>query len=191
MERFEHAVGILAGTFNPPTRAHLALARSALAVVERVLFALPRAFPHKDFTGASFEDRLEMLRLAVAGEPRFSILTPETGLFIDIARAAAAPGARLLFVCGRDAAERVLGWDYGRPGAIREQLEEFELLVADRAGVYRPPPDLAGRIHRLALGEDLGAISATDVRRRIAGGQPWEHLVPEAIVGRARSIYRR
>src|SRR5438105_1593079 len=75
-------LGILPGTFNPPTRAHLALARAAEAQVDEVLFVLPREFPHKAYEGASFEERIEMLRLAVDGEPRFSIASTDAGLFI-------------------------------------------------------------------------------------------------------------
>src|SRR6201982_2534369 len=79
-------LAILPGAFNPPTRAHLTMAESALAIVDEVLFALPRAFPAKEYTGAGFEARAEMLRAAIAGRPRFSLAAAEQGLFIDIAR---------------------------------------------------------------------------------------------------------
>ena len=36
--------------------------------------------------------------------------------------------------------ERVAAWDYGRPGAWREMLQEFDLLVAPRGGEYLPEP---------------------------------------------------
>ena len=48
-------LGILPGTFNPPTLAHIALARAALAQVDEVLFVLPREFPHKPYQGATFD----------------------------------------------------------------------------------------------------------------------------------------
>ena len=79
-------LAVLPGTFNPPTRAHMALARAALASADEVLFVLPRAFPHKPYSGASFEDRVRMLAAAVADEPRFSIASSDGGLFIEIAR---------------------------------------------------------------------------------------------------------
>jgi nicotinate-nucleotide adenylyltransferase len=186
------ALGVLAGTFNPPTRAHLALASAALSVAGEVVFVLPRRFPHKSYEGASFEDRVRMLELATAGEPRFSIASTDTGLFLDVARAcrrAYGPGVRLLFLCGSDAAERMINWDYGRPGAVAGQLEEFELLVADRQGRYQPPPELRARIHRLPVAEDLGAISATEIRERIRRGQPWRHLAPEAIAAEIERCY--
>src|SRR5579863_363849 len=40
-----HSLGVLPAAFNPPTRAHLALARAALGIVEEVLLVLPREFP--------------------------------------------------------------------------------------------------------------------------------------------------
>ena len=42
-------LGILPGTFNPPTRAHVALAEAALGEVDEALFVLPRSFPHKEY----------------------------------------------------------------------------------------------------------------------------------------------
>lgn len=183
-------LGILAGTFNPPTRAHLALARAALEVVEEVLFVLPREFPHKSYEGAGFGDRLKMLEAALEGQPRCSIGASERGLFADIARECRrAYGERteLYFVCGRDAAERVVKWDYGRPEAFLEQLQEFQLLVASRGGDCQPPEEMRQRIHPLAIEEDW--VSATAVRERIRSGRSWEHLVPEAVVEAARRVY--
>ena len=75
-------MGILPGTFNPPTRAHIALARAAEPYVDEVLFVLPREFPHKQYEGASFSERIEMLRLAAAA-PQFSIASTGGGMFIE------------------------------------------------------------------------------------------------------------
>jgi nicotinate (nicotinamide) nucleotide adenylyltransferase len=198
MEFFRRAVtrparlGVLPGTFNPPTRAHLALAQAALLEVDEVLFVLPRVFPHKNYAGATFEQRIEMLRAALA-DPRCSIAAASRGLFIDIARECRQVYGeleRLAFICGRDAAERIVNWDYGTPAAFTEMLETFELLVAARQGEYLPPRHMRRRIHRLRLPRDWSNVSATEIRKRIARGESWEHLVPEAIVGLAREIYR-
>ena len=40
------------------------------------------------------------------------------------------------------------------------------------------------------LPADVNAISASDVRRRIREGAPWQHLVPDVIVPLVREIYR-
>ncbi|MGA3205220.1 MAG: adenylyltransferase/cytidyltransferase family protein, partial [Bryobacteraceae bacterium] len=108
-------VGVLAGAFNPVTRAHIALADAALRAVDEVICVVPRVYPHKHFHGAALEDRVEMLRIAGAG--RYRIEITEGGLFIDIARELRQTETDVAFVCGRDAAERILHWDYGEAGA--------------------------------------------------------------------------
>ncbi len=187
-------LAVLAGTFNPVTVAHVALGQAGLAYVDEVLFALPRVLPHKPYTGASFEQRIEMLCGALCGQPAFSVAAVDSGLFVEIAdecRAVYGDQARLSFLCGRDAAERVAGWDYGSPGAFAAMLRRFDLLVAARAGDYSPPPEFAKAVRTLRLEGDLHHISATDVRKRIAMGDAWEGLVPNGIVELARKIYSR
>lgn len=182
-------IGVLSGAFNPVTRAHLALVGAALEKVDEVICVVPRAYPHKQFHGASLEDRLEMLHRA-GGHYRVQVV--EGGLLIDIARELKRthPGAEFFFITGRDAAERVVAWDYGEPGAIHRIFEELHLLVASRQGAYDPPDDLRHRIHALELQESFDQVSSTEVRRRMAAGEPWEHLVPGAIVEIVRRIYR-
>ena len=198
VEFFRRAAGsparlaVLSAAFNPPTRAHLALAAASLDHADEALLVLPRVFPHKSYEGPGFEDRLRLVQDAVAHEPRFSVAASERGLFVEIAdelTGAYDDATRLLFVCGRDAAERIVNWDYGEAGAFQKMLDRFELLVAARGGEYAPPPALRARIHALRLPEDYDSISATEVRRRIGAGLPWEHLVPESIVARVRELY--
>jgi nicotinate (nicotinamide) nucleotide adenylyltransferase len=186
-------LGILPGSFNPPTRAHLALAEAALQEVDEVVLVLPGAFPHKTFDGASFAQRAAMLRALPDCCPRLSAATSEGGLFIDIAqecRAAYGLGVQMSFICGRDAAERMVNWDYGKPNAINRMLEMFQLLVAGRDGPYEPPAALRQHIRNLPLPATFDGTSASDVRRRIRAGRDWQHLVPEAIVSIVCQIYR-
>ena len=186
-------LGILPGTFNPVTVAHVALADAALSAVEEVAFVLPRMFPHKPYEGASFDERLEMLCTALAGRGRFSVAASDRGLFVEIAeecRLAYGPTPHLTFLCGRDAAERIAGWDYGRAGAFAEMLGGFDLLVAARGGEYQPPDELRPAIRTLALDGDFTDVSSREVRRRIAAGEAWEHLVPALIREQAGKIYR-
>jgi len=182
-------LGVLAGAFNPVTKAHLALLDASLSIVDEAVCFVPRAYPHKDIHGASLEDRIEMLRRA-GGD--YQIETGEGGLFIEIARHLRAihKHADLYFICGRDAAERVVNWNYGEPGAIERMLDEFHLLVAARQGDYAAPEHVRHRIHRLPIAAGYDELSSSEVRRRIAAGEPWEHLVPESIVDMVRRIYR-
>lgn len=186
-------LGVLAGSFNPPTTAHLQLVDAALGYhVDEVLCVLPRVFPHKQYFGATLEQRVEMLTLAEDGGLPYSVASSEAGLFLDIARECREhydAGVRLYFICGRDAAERVLNWDYGRPGVVEQMLREFQLLVAARQGEFEPPAQFRERIHRLHVRGGFDAVSSTEVRERIARGEPWEHLVPKEISDRVREIY--
>ncbi|MGP0074679.1 MAG: nicotinate-nicotinamide nucleotide adenylyltransferase [Bryobacteraceae bacterium] len=184
-------VGILAGSFNPPTIAHLELVLAASARVDLMVCVVPRVFPHKEYSGATLDQRVEMLDSAGLAIPH-AIAATEQGLFIDIAgefREHYGAGTELSFICGRDAAERILRWDYGRAGVVEEMLGEFELLVAPRGGHFSPPEEFRHRIHVLNIREGHEEVSSTEVRERIARGEAWEHLVPEKIRERVREIY--
>lgn len=185
-------LGILAGTFNPVTIAHLGLAEAGRCVCDEVVFVVPRIFPHKQYSGASLEERIALLNAALIGFPEYSLAVADRGLFVEIAeecRAAYGAGVRLSFLCGRDAAERIAGWEYGDPGAFAAMLREFDLLVARRNGEYLPPADISARIERLPVPDSFDPVSATDVRQRIARGHAWEHLVPPVIRQRVVKIY--
>jgi nicotinate (nicotinamide) nucleotide adenylyltransferase len=184
-------LGILSGSFNPPTIAHFELAKAAGFKVDEVLCVVPRALPHKEYFGATVEQRIEMLLHSGLMVPH-SIASSDAGLFIDIARECRPhydTDTRLYLICGRDAAERILTWDYGRPGVVEEMLDEFELLVAPRGGQYQPRAEFERRIHSLDLKGDHDLVSSSEVRERIRRREPWEHLVPEAIVERVKKIY--
>lgn len=181
---------LLAGAWNPPTRAHVEMARASLRVAECVALVLPRRFPHKGDDGAAFELRAEWLRRIAEREERMAAAISEGGLFLEMAREARELGAgRVLLVCGADAAERIANWDYGEAGGFARQLEEYEMLVAPRAGLYVPPSELAAKFHELELDEAWAEVSSTEVRRRMRAGERWEELVPEAIVESVREAY--
>ena len=200
MHFFKRAAGrprklaVFPGTFNPVTCAHLALAEAALSVSDQVLFVLPEQFPHKAYEGATFPQRAGMLKMALLREPRAAVASTEGGLFLDIARECRdefGPDVQLCFVCGRDAAERIVNWEYPDEYPFREQLEEVGLLVASRQGTYCPPAEYADRIRELPLPGDYDEVSATRLREALAAGNPWEHLAPEALRDEIRLIYSR
>ncbi|MBC7925089.1 MAG: nicotinate-nicotinamide nucleotide adenylyltransferase [Bryobacteraceae bacterium] len=182
-------LGILAGTFNPPTRAHIALAEAALARVDHVLLVIPGQLPHKTWEGASLPQRVDMLR-QVAGE-RVSAAVSEGGLYIDMVREARSlyPDADIYVVCGRDAAERIATWDYGEADAFEGMLSEFRMLVAARRGTWQFPAHLAHAVEHLDAGcwDDY---SSTAVRDALAAGQAWRELVPASLHEVVEEIYR-
>jgi nicotinate-nucleotide adenylyltransferase len=70
-------IGLFGGSFDPVHAGHLHAAQAALQAfaLDRVAFVPARLPPHKPGRVlASGADRLEMLRLATAGEPRFVVL---------------------------------------------------------------------------------------------------------------------
>ena len=69
-------VAFFGGTFDPPHRGHLAVARAAQRALhlDAVLFAPVGAQPLKPLgSTASFDDRVAMTRLAIAGDPAFGV----------------------------------------------------------------------------------------------------------------------
>jgi nicotinic acid mononucleotide adenylyltransferase len=171
--------------------AHVALAAASRAHVDEVLYVVPQTFPHKEYFGATLEQRIELLESLESPIPR-SIASTEQGLLIDIAaecRMEFGAATQLYFLCGRDAAERVLTWDYGRAGVVDEMLNQFQLLVASRKGDFVAPSEFQHRVHPLAIEAGHDQVSSTEVRERIRRGEPWDRLVPESIVERVRQIY--
>jgi nicotinate-nucleotide adenylyltransferase len=81
-------LALFGGSFDPPHRGHVSLARLAMdrLLLDRVLVAPVGSQPLKqEATAASFEDRVEMVRLAFAGEPGMEVSR------IDAARADGRP----------------------------------------------------------------------------------------------------
>jgi nicotinate-nucleotide adenylyltransferase len=136
---------VFGGSFDPPHRAHVEWPRRAAKAIgaERVLYVPARINPLKQQTPpASPEDRLAMLRLALADDPRSEIRTLELdrdgpSFTIDTLRSlaeearAAEPPAELVLLVGADAA---LGFPKWRdPSAIAS--------LAEVAVMLRPPFD--------------------------------------------------
>ena len=69
-------VAFFGGSFDPPHRGHLAIAQAALQALhlDAVLFAPVGAQPLKpEGATASFDQRVAMTKLAVAGQPHFAV----------------------------------------------------------------------------------------------------------------------
>ena len=168
------------------------MARAALAHADEVIWLLPRAFPHKSFEGAGFEARLDMLRRIASADPGFSVAITEGGLYFEMAdeaRATLGPDPEIMLLCGKDAAERIAGWDYGTPGVFDAMVDRYRLLVAERAGDYLPDARHSDRVTRVTMSGDFDEVSSTELRSRLKNGLPWRQLVPDEIAGMAEIIY--
>jgi nicotinate-nucleotide adenylyltransferase len=174
------AIGILGGTFDPVHVAHLAMARAALEHLglEKVLF-MPTGSPrYRKPALASAQDRLAMLELALAGEPRFALDARElapgaSGYTVDTLRALReelGPDARLYFLMGADQLEKLATWH--RPDEVRR--------LATLAAFARPGYQLNDE-RTLMIPLPPMDVSASDIRRRASRGEDLAGLVPPAV----------
>jgi nicotinate-nucleotide adenylyltransferase len=196
-------VGILGGTFNPPHVGHLVMVLEALDQLDldRVLLMPVAQPPHKEALSDPGADvRLELCRLAIAGEDRVEVsdLEIERGgasYTVDTLRALHErdPEHALTFIVGGDMAYSLPSWR--EPEAV---LELARLAVAERDGLRRE--DIAERLEPLHAGDrvlffDMPRIdlSSSAIRARVAAGRPIRYLVPDPVVDviRARSLYRQ
>ena len=185
-------LGVLGGAYNPITLAHLAVSEAAMTHfgIDEVLFLLPQVPPHKTIFGASLEQRLEMMRLAVADVPYAAVGLSTHGLFVDMYEGLLAVyphRPEVFFLTGRDAAERILAWHYDdAEEALKRMFESFQFIVCSRQGPFTLPNDpllapYRDRIHSCVLPPHADAISATEVRERSLRGLPIDGLVPAPV----------
>jgi nicotinate-nucleotide adenylyltransferase len=188
------AVGVFGGSFDPPHLAHLALARAALGelALERVLW-VPAGQPWQK-TGRALAPavhRVAMVKLLIAGEPRFEIDERElhrTGpsYTLDTLRELQGqqPGTAWWLILGQDQLARFETWH-----GWREILALAGLAVAARGEEsVRESAGLAGCPHALrVLPMPALTHSATEARTRSAAGADLDALVGEPV---ARYIAR-
>jgi nicotinate-nucleotide adenylyltransferase len=182
-------IGIFGGTFDPIHHGHLILAREALEELglELVIFVPAAASPHKpDFESAASAVRLEMVRAAIEGEPRFGfdameLERPSPSYAIDTVEALRKrePAAEFFYLIGEDNVERLNTWH-----RFGELAKLVQFIVLDRTGRQAEQPYPVIRRHL--------DISATDIRNRVATGRSIRYLVPPAVekIIRARQLYR-
>jgi nicotinate-nucleotide adenylyltransferase len=196
-------IGILGGTFNPPHMGHLVMAQEAFEQLEldRVVLMPVAVPPHKEAgedPGAAA--RVELCRLAVAGDERFAVSTLEVdrggaSFTVDTLRELhdLEPEHDLTFIVGGDMAQSLPAWR--EPEAV---LALATLAVAEREGVRRE--DIARRLEPLHDGDrvvffDMPRIdvSSSAIRRRVAEGRPIRYLVPDAVneAIAERGLYRQ
>ena len=141
-------IAFFGGTFDPPHRGHIAIARAAITrlALDRVLVAPVATQPLKGGSShSSFADRLTMVQLAVAGEPGLTASSVDAPLpggkpnytfdTLQRLRRVLAPTDVLFCLLGADSfltikqwhqsAELLLFCDFivaGRPGFSLEQI---------------------------------------------------------------------
>jgi nicotinate-nucleotide adenylyltransferase len=199
-------LGVFASSFNPPTVAHVELINRATEAfsLDEVLALAGNANADKLDYECALEDRLAMLALAFADQPRTSIGLSSRGFYVDMIDALERVYPRetdLHFIVGFDTFERVLDVKNryteryyrrfrSRIEAIQHLISRSSLIVAGRAGsgsdsikrlVEQEPVLPPERVLYLDFPADLGQLSATTVREHRRAGKPITGLVPPAV----------
>ncbi len=199
------SLGILGGTFNPVHFAHLRLAEEMLEKLQldRVLLIPASVPPLKSSGVAKAADRLEMLKLGAAGNPRFEVLDLELkrdgpSYTVDtlIELRASYPAEDLWFLLGSDALLALDQWHapdrlfelanfavVDRPGSDGHEIED--LLPASLLGSFRGTANglkhSSGHELRRLPFMKLG-ISASEIRTKLAQGASIRYLVPNPVL---------
>lgn len=181
-------IGLLPGSYNPPTRAHAALARAGRrAGLDAVYYLLSKRTLNKErVSGIPLADRLELLR-RLAEPDGDGVAFDNRGLYVDhaLAMKVVLPQAReLVFLVGYDKIVQIFDPRYydDREAALTRLFELTSFLVAPRGAadetdlkqlLARPEnrPYAAG-VEGIRLAEAHRHSSSTRVRQGEADDVP-------------------
>jgi nicotinate-nucleotide adenylyltransferase len=188
-------IGIFGGTFDPIHLGHLILAEQCReqAHLDQVWFVPAARPPHKlDRPLTRFDQRVEMIALAIAGQASFRIdelekdragpsYTADTlGEFHRL-----HPACEFWLLFGADTIADMPNWY--EPARV---IAQAGLIVASRPGHPIPALDQVRAMFRVSdprvlryhtVEAPLIDISSRDLRRRVAAGKSIRYMVPRAV----------
>jgi nicotinate-nucleotide adenylyltransferase len=213
-------IGLFGGTFDPIHWGHLRSAEEVREAfrLDRVLFIPAAEPPHKKRKpGTSGQNRLELVRLAIANNPSFGLSSvelsrPGKSYTIDTLRyfrQTRSPKDSLYFILGLDAFREIGTWKdcrkifplchfivTSRPGCEALMSLEGMPVAVRKPFCY----DFKKKVYRHESGSliyffkltDI-AISASEIRRRLRQGKSIRYLVPPEVERciKKRGLYRR
>ncbi|MBV9841192.1 MAG: nicotinate (nicotinamide) nucleotide adenylyltransferase [Sphingomonadaceae bacterium] len=176
-------IGLFGGSFDPVHVGHVGAARAAIGALslDRLLFIPSRQPPLKaKLCLADGEQRLQMLALATASEPRMAvsdveIRRPGPSFTVDTAtelRCGYPADAQFFFVLGSDCADRLPRWK--GIDALHAMLR-FAIVARDGESVA----GLDSRLIPVAM--PPCPASSTAVRAACAAGLPSEGMLAPAV----------
>ena len=178
-------IGIFGGSFDPVHNAHVALARLALAELALdELRWVPAGQPwQKARPLTPAVHREAMVALAIAGIPRFALERCELersgpSYTLDTVRTlqAAEPDAAWFLVIGQDQYAGFHGWH-----GWQELLTRVTLAIANRPDASPAADPQVLQVPHAAVSLPMMEVSSTDIRERLAAGEPIDDLVPPAV----------
>lgn len=212
-------LGVFGGTFDPVHFGHLRLAEEArqLLALDSVRWIPAGQPPHRDTPRVTSRHRLDMVRLAIAGNDAFQVDAAEVEAqrpsysvpTLERLRSQLGAAQPLVLLLGADAFAGLPTWH-----RWQELLTLAHLGVAHRPGFPLAPASLpaplaellaqcgsddpavlagapAGRIVNFAM--TPLAISATQVRQLLAEGGSPRYLLPDAVIAyiQQHHLYQR
>ncbi len=182
-------LGVLGGAFDPPHRAHFALAQAALHQLQLDhLRVIPTGQAwHKARTLTAVEHRLALCALCFAGlgrtvvDPRETLRSGATYTFDTLTELRSEfPAAQLFLILGEDQARVFTTWHRWEAIAklaiicVAARADESGVTVGFPTGTAPKPP-----FQRLEL--PLLPLSATDIRQRVASQKSVSPLVFDSV----------
>lgn len=193
-------IGILGGSFDPPHRGHLRMAKAAKDALQldEVIFLPAARNPLKEKrTTASADDRLEMVKLLIAGEPSFSVSDMEltrggASYTVDtLGELQMVRPAEYWFLMGADSLKTFHEWKnvprilrLCRIGVVvRPPLQSADDVRA------RLPEEFRDKMDAVAMPGD--PTSSTDIRIGLREGRLKPDLVPANVLAyiRRKKLY--
>jgi nicotinamide-nucleotide adenylyltransferase len=189
-------LGLLPGSFNPPTLAHLGLAQAAIerGAAEVGLLTLSTHTVDKErITGAILEDRLLLLEQLCSRDPRLGVLLVNRGLYFEqaeLVRLALPHVDRVVFLLGFDKIVQIFDARYyaDREAALERLFSLADIVVAPRGAagseeveaLLDRPENRRFRhaVRPLDLPRYLRHVSSSDARARAGTGGSLDQLPP-------------
>jgi nicotinate-nucleotide adenylyltransferase len=186
-------IGVFGGTFDPVHVGHVVAAADARAGLhlDRVLLVVAGdPWQKRGQVMASATDRLALARAAVDGVDGVEASDVEVtrdgpSVTADTLEALSAPGREFFLLLGADAVANMSTWK-----RLDETRDLATVVVIERAGdAHAEPPGGGWRFERLSI--PRLDVSSSDIRGRLAVGQPVDGLVPVPVMHeiRARGLY--
>jgi len=179
-EKMNH-IGIIGGTFDPPHIGHLFIASEVLTQLNlsEIWFMPNRIPPHKERKSyVTDEERVEMLSLAIAGQPKFKLqlieldregpsYTYDTILLLR----EQYRDTKFYFIIGGDMVEYLPHW---------HKIDELIDLITF-VGVKRPGYSFPTQYPIVEVDVPQLDISSSMIRKRLRENRNTMYLVPEKV----------
>jgi nicotinate-nucleotide adenylyltransferase len=188
-------IGVLGGTFDPIHIGHIRVAEEAIARLDlpRILF-IPAGQPWLKLNNANaispVQHRLEMVRLGIAGNPRFKLSTMEierdgpTYSVDTVAQlhSGLSKGDEIFFILGWDNLMQLPQWH--QPQRLLElcrlvAVPRVDFPLPDLPALEKELPGISERV--ILFDRPRIDINASEIRKRAAEGKPISEFVPEAV----------